>query len=287
MKKFIPLIVALFVVFSSKAVGQTVSIGVRGGASTPNLTTTSDNPLNEGYSSKFGGDVAIFAEFHFSDLFSIQPMLEFSQQGGKRNGRQALPVSQMIEGVANNPNIPEGIDIEDILVNQILEGQNYIYLNTDVNAKLNYLMLPVLAKVGWDLGPKNEKHFRFYADVGPFVGYLVSAHQEFSNTKAGLYKTKDADNPISLNGIPINEFMDQLGIDLAEEVNGSKNIRSELNHWNVGVSGQIGFSYHFSRSSIFIEGGGNYGFINIQKDAENGKNRTGAGTINFGYSYTL
>src|SRR5699024_1121486 len=131
--------------FSSNAIGQTVSIGLRGGASIPNLTTTSDNPLNEGYSSKLGGDVAIFAEFHFSDLFSIQPMLEFSQQGGKRNGMQALPVSQMIEGVANNPNIPEGIDIEDILINQILEGQNYIYLNTDVNAKLNYLMLPILA----------------------------------------------------------------------------------------------------------------------------------------------
>ena len=288
MNKFVPIIAILLTVGTTSSLyGQSVSVGLRGGASIPNLTTTSENPINKGYSSRFGGDAAIFAEIHFSDFFSIQPMLEFSQQGGKRNGMQALPASQMIEGIADDPNIPDGIDIEDILVNQILDGQEYIYLNTDVSAKLNYLMLPVLAKVGWNLGPKNENHFRFYADAGPFVGYLVSAHQDFSDTKNGLYKTEDAEEPITLNGIPLEDLMNQFDIDLAEEVNGSKDIRSELNHWNVGISGQIGFSYHFSRSSIFIEGGGNYGFINIQKDSENGKNNTGAGTVNFGYSYTL
>src|SRR5699024_10174444 len=116
-----------------------------------------------------------------------------------------------------------------------------IYLNTDVSAKLNYLMLPVLAKVGWNLGPKNENHFRFYADAGPFVGYLVSAHQDFSDTKNGLYKTEDAEEPITLNGIPLEDLMNQFDIDLAEEVNGSKDIRSELNHWNVGISDRLGF----------------------------------------------
>ena len=46
-----------------------------------------------------------------------------------------------------------------------------------------------------------------------------------------------------------------------------------------------GFAMNFSRSKIFIEGGGNYGFVNIQKDSENGKNKIGAGFIRIGYAF--
>jgi hypothetical protein len=38
---------------------------------------------------------------------------------------------------------------------------------------------------------------------------------------------------------------------------------------------------------VFIEGGGNYGFLTIQKDSANGKNNTGAGVVNLGYAYTF
>src|ERR1700744_6008426 len=83
--------VLLLFCFSVNA--QNVALGVRGGISIPNLTAggSNENPLNTGYSSRLGGDAGVFAEFKFSDLFSIQPMLEYSQQGGKKDGLQALP----------------------------------------------------------------------------------------------------------------------------------------------------------------------------------------------------
>jgi hypothetical protein len=46
-------------------------------------------------------------------------------------------------------------------------------------------------------------------------------------------------------------------------------------------------NYKINRSKIFIEGGGNYGFLNIQKGTENGKNNTGAATINIGYAHNI
>src|SRR5699024_10406419 len=177
-----------------------------------------------------------------------------------------------------------------ILKNQILGGSEYIYLDTDSEAKLNYLLLPVLAKFSWNLGPKTKNHFSFYADVGPFLGYLLSAHQEYSKTKPGLYDSKDAEETIKVGGVPIENLIAQFvgeDFDITDEIDGQQDIRSDLYRWNVGISGNIGFAYHFARSAIFIEGGGNYGFINIQKDTQNGKNHTGAATVSLGYSYKL
>ena len=41
------------------------------------------------------------------------------------------------------------------------------------------------------------------------------------------------------------------------------------------------------RAIFFIEGGGNYGFLNIQKGTDNGKNQIGAATVALGYGYTF
>ena len=47
----------------------------------------------------------------------------------------------------------------------------------------------------------------------------------------------------------------------------------------------IGLIYKLGHCNIFIEGGFNYGFLNIQKGTANGKNETGAATVSIGYSY--
>jgi len=65
----------------------------------------------------------------------------------------------------------------------------------------------------------------------------------------------------------------------------NQNIRDELHHINIGISGNLGIAYHFNSGAFFIEGGGNYGFLNIQKNAVNGKNHTGAATVAVGYAY--
>ena len=75
------------ILLCANSLAQDLSLGFRTGISIPNLTAGSrQTPLNTGYSSRQGPEAAIFAELRFSTHFSIQPMLEYSSQGGKKNG---------------------------------------------------------------------------------------------------------------------------------------------------------------------------------------------------------
>lgn len=73
----------------------------------------------------------------------------------------------------------------------------------------------------------------------------------------------------------------------AQPFDANNDIKDQLNTFNFGFSANLGFAYHFNKSNIFIEGGGNYGFLNIQKGTANGKNHIGAGTVALGYGYTF
>jgi hypothetical protein len=126
-------------------------------------------------------------------------------------------------------------------------------------------MLPVLAKFGYNF---HQSPFRIYIDAGPFLGLLVSAHQVTSGSSE-FYA--DASGQQSL---PYGE----------QSFDANNNIKSQLNKVNFGIEGNLGLAYKIKRSSIFIEGGGNYGFLNIQKGTANGKNNTGAATADIGYA---
>ena len=65
------------------------------------------------------------------------------------------------------------------------------------------------------------------------------------------------------------------------------NIKSDLHSFNWGICGNIGVDYKLRKSSIFSEGGGNYGLVDIQKGSTNGKNKTGAAVIDLGYQFRL
>lgn len=249
MKKNIMVFVVISLMISYRAFAQSFSIGARGGINIPNLTAgNSDSPLSEGYSSRLASDFAILAEFHLSKLFTLQPMIEYSQQGGKKNGFQAITIPDQYSQFIN---------------------QNYVYADYNSTAKLDYLMIPVLAKFGWDLGVTSP--FRFYVDAGPFVGFLLSAHQVTSGSSQ-VYLTPNSQSPLIPGAISFN----------ADE-----NTKDQLHNFNFGVSANIGLTYQFEKNSIFIEVGGNYGFINIQKDTKDGENRTGAANFTVGYTYTI
>ena len=252
MKKSILYLLVLGLLSYFNASAQDIAIGVRGGISIPNLTAggSEQNPLNTGYSSRQGPDVGIFAEFKFSDLFSLQPMLEYSSQGGKKDGLQAFPTpSQAAEYYQAQNQTPP----------------TYLYANYKSEAKLNYLMLPILAKFGYNF---HRSPFRIYIDAGPFLGLLLSAHQVTSGSSEFYV---DASGQQQL---PFGE----------QSFNADNNIKSQLNKVNFGIEGNLGLAYKIKRSSIFIEGGGNYGFLNIQKGTANGKNNTGAATADIGYA---
>jgi hypothetical protein len=254
MKKFIfySLFSSLTLLFFN-ANAQDVSLGIRGGVSIPNLSAggSSETPLNTGYSSRSGLDAGIFAEFKISSLFSIQPMLEYSAQGGKKDGLQAFATPAQVA-----QEFPPG------------QSPQYLYANYNSTAELNYLMLPILAKFGWNF--KNSP-LRIYVDAGPFLGYLLSAKQVTTGS-SDFYTDPGGTQP--LPGGP-------------QSFNNTQDIKDQINKVNVGIEGNIGLAYKFKKSCIFIEGGGNYGFLNIQNVAADGKNNTGAATASVGYSFSL
>jgi len=238
----------LFLCFNAQAQG--IALGFRGGVSVPNLTAGGgvQNPLNSGYSSRFGADGGIFAELKFTKTFSVQVMAEYSSQGGKKDGFQALTVPPALAA-----QFPPGY------------APAYLYATYNSQAKLNYLLIPVLAKFGWNL-----KHtpLRLYFDAGPFAGFLLSAHQVTSGSSP-LYTSDTASSPISA----------------PQSFNNTQDLKSQLHSANFGIEGNIGIAFHFGKSSLFFEAGGNYGFLNIQQGTANGKNNTGAATAVVGYSY--
>ncbi len=234
---------------------QQIDLGARAGISIPKLSAggNSTNPLNEGYSSRQGPDFGVFAEFHISKLFSIQPMLEYSSQGGQKKGLQAFPTPAELAPLFGTNPVP-----------------TYLYANFKSEAKINYLMLPILAKFGWNLGPKSP--LRLYVDAGPFLGLLLSAKQVTSGSSM-IYFDPAGTQPIQQAGV--------------KSFDATNDIKDQLHSFNVGISGNIGLAYHFGRNQIFIEGGGNYGFLNIQKGDANGKNNIGAATAMLGYAYRI
>jgi len=256
MRKILCLLSQLFVLFISTTFGQNQKdyFGIKGGISIPNLTAngSEQNPINTGYSSRLGPDFAIFFEKGITKTFSFMPSLEFSSQGGKKNGFQAFATPPEFAALFPPGNVPP-----------------YLYADYNSEAKMNYLMLGALAKFTWPLSSKSP--FSIYVDAGPFGALLLSAHQ-VANGSSIIYADGGMQQPLT----PTEQSFDN-----------KQDIKDELHKGNFGVEGDVGFALNIKTGKIFIEGGGNYGFLNIQKGTENGKNQTGAATIRVGYAHTM
>ncbi|HVZ97094.1 MAG TPA: outer membrane beta-barrel protein, partial [Chitinophagaceae bacterium] len=188
--------------------------------------------------------------------------IEYSSQGGKKDGMQALPTP---------------VEIAQFFQSQNQQAPPYLYANYKSEAKMNYLMIPILAKFGWNLGHQN--HWRIYVDAGPFAGFLLSAHQVESGGQSTLYLDANGTQPI------VNPQTEQ---PIQGNFDTTTNIKSDLHHFNFGLEGNAGIACKINKkNTIFLEGGANYGFLNIQKGTANGKNNTGAGTVTLGYAYCL
>ncbi len=250
-KSLLLFVFILFLFNTTKA--QNFTLGVRGGISIPNLTAggSEENPLNKGYKSRLGPDAGIFGEYQVSGVFSVEMMAEYSSQGGKKSGMQAFPIPSDYAAM-----FPQG------------QAPQYLYADYKSEAKLNYLLVPVLAKFGWNV---HNSPLRIYVDAGPFAGFLLSAHQ-VTNGSSIIYADPQGQQPLSQE---------------PQSFDANNNIKDQLNTFNFGVSGNLGVAYKFNSSKIFLEGGANYGFLNIQKGTDNGKNNTGAGTVTIGYGYTF
>ena len=244
-KRTLPAMIVAFLImcaFTTQA-QKSLYIGAQGGLSIPNLTATAKetNPMNEGFSSRVGPHFGLLVEKQFSNLFSVQAEVNYSGQGGKRNGIQAIRIDPFL---------------------------GYIYADIKNTSRLNYIQVPVMAKINLGLSEK----VKFFVNAGGFVGFLVAANQ-ITEGQGNLYLDKNKQSTVPFTGVT--------------DFSRTTNVIDDLNKVNVGVIGAIGFSYDLGPGKIFIQGGGSYGFVKLQKSPVNGVNRTGAGIVTLGYAHRL
>jgi hypothetical protein len=120
-----------------------------------------------------------------------------------------------------------------------------------------------------------------YVQGGPYLGVRIHA-KNITSGSSNIYVDKDGDLPV--DAILILAEQPTLG---AVSFNNSEDITSDIHRFNIGAQGAVGFGLMIGSGKIFIEAGGNYGFIPVQIDKANGSNNTGAGTLTFGYMFEI
>ncbi|HYM92794.1 MAG TPA: porin family protein [Chitinophagaceae bacterium] len=250
-KTFIYFLALLAISFNAQSLSaqKETQLGVKGGLAIPNLTTTTSNPLSNGWKSRLGPYFGAFVNFELSNRLSIQTELNYSAQGGKKNGVQAMPGSNFTAFFSPNP------------------APQYLYATYNSESMLNYLELPILVMADFPL----SKTWTFFVDAGPYAGYLLSA-KDVTKGSSNVYLDAGETQQITPQAVSFD---------------GTKDIKSDLKKFNTGIQGGIGFSLKLKSGLLILSGGGNYGLVNIQKDKANGSNHTGAGTVTLGYSIKL
>jgi hypothetical protein len=235
-----PFYTVFFILVAVKTHAQSWQFGVKGGLSLPNLSAASgSSEVSKGYKTISGPDFAIFADVSMSKNWSLEADLEWSTQGGKKSGLQTIPA------------IPD-------LAQYFPPGTQYLYANFTSTVRLEYLLLPVMAKYSSNLGTSD--HWKFYVAGGLFGGLLINANASASGSSK-VYLDKEQTQPL---GNAVVNF-DSTG-----------NIKNQLHKGNFGVEGNLGLLYQFKTTAVFLEAGGNYGFVDLQKNSLNGINHTGA-----------
>ena len=224
-------------------------IGAKAGLAIPDLKSSSSNPISSGWKSRLGPYFGAFADFEINEKFSLQTEINYSAQGGKKNGVQTMPGDQFASFFSPNP------------------PPQYLYATFNSEAKLNYLEIPILLKVDFPF----SNGWTFFLDAGPYAGLLLSAKQA-NKGSSNIYLDKGETQPITPQPVPFD---------------GTEDIKSDLKKFNTGIQGGIGVSLKLRSGVLVLSAGGNYGFIKIQKDETNGTNNTGAATVTLGYLISL
>ncbi len=242
------------------------SLGVKTGLGIPNLTAgTVTTPLSEDYASRLGLYTGIVAEYQTEKWFGLRAELNYSSKGGQRDGMQALPLAAEMQ------------PLWQMLPLLGITPEDYMYADIKSEAILNYIEIPVMAKSSFRLGSR----INFYLEAGPYLGFILKA-ENITSGSAGIHVDKTG-------MIAIDDILELAGQPVVGSVSFDHNqdITEDVNTVNFGGQGAVGFELVMNSGKLFIEGGGNYGFIPIQKDEANGTNNAGAGTVTLGYLFNL
>ncbi|MBB3188443.1 porin family protein [Microbacter margulisiae] len=159
---------------------------------------------------------------------------------------------QALDASSINPQVPAG---------------TYFYANYNNESVLNYLELPVMAKYILPL----SKTSKFYIDFGPYVGLRLNAKQVTGGSSM-VYADEAGTQPVSSQAVSFDA---------------STSVTSQINTFNFGLTGGIGFSQSVGFGAITLDFRGAYGLTNVQRYAQDGSNHIGNLLISLGYSVPL
>jgi opacity protein-like surface antigen len=229
----------LLLAAGAAALARPVTIGVHGGPNIPDLQGGT-NEVSEGYSSRLAPYFGVSAEVQLRSGLSLHGEINYSSQGGTRNGMQPI---------APDPSLP-------------LPPGAKIYASFDNEAILDYLEIPIMARLRWGTG------IRLFADAGPYVGFLVHA-KTVTKGSSLMYDESGA-------ALPYPE----------QDFGAETDIKRDINSTNAGLAGGLGLEVPYGPGDVVIEARFSYGLRNIQKDtAVNGENNTGSLAFALGYTY--
>jgi len=247
---YILLTIALIITANAGFAQGRFSVGVKGGIDIPNLAPNDDSysPVSKGWSSRLGPYFGVVGVYKISEKFGLQAELNYSSQGGKKNGQQAMPVAYF----TSNP--PPGV-------------KDYVYTNFNIDVRVNYIELPLMARFSQPLGGR----WQLIATAGPYVGYVMAAKLSIKGT-SNIYGDEAETTPLLPQAITAN---------------GDQDIKDQVRKFNAGAQGNIGVAVKMPVGNILLTVGGNYGFIPLQKDNSLGKNNIGAANLTVGYLFNL
>lgn len=263
-----------------------IKIGAKAGLSLAKLSGSSDNLYSQDYKSKAAADFGIIGEFLISDLFSIQSELIYATRGGVRTGLQPIQSDPLTKALADN-----GVNME--LLNRLIElngrapisDENPLYADYRSESDLHYLEIPILAKFGWGTD------WHFYADAGPYFGFLLDAKQITSGTSKIFLDAEGNQTLLVPNPLydPDNPGDNPEFWELApKSFDVVTDTKDKLESFNVGVHFGVGVSKKLAnKHEVFFDVRGSFGFIPLQKDETFGESRVGSIVLALGYAYTL
>ena len=109
-------------------------IGIHGGLGIPSIEGGT-NEVSRGYTSRWGPYFGLFADYEVRPHLSLRGELNYSSQGGKRNGMQPIPGDKLTE-LAQQGIPPELLP-------------ETLYADFDNEAILDYLEIPLMAGLTW------------------------------------------------------------------------------------------------------------------------------------------
>ncbi|MDR1673543.1 MAG: PorT family protein [Bacteroidales bacterium] len=272
------------------ATAQNVRFGFRAGLNIPNITAGGNNtPVSEGYASRTASGMGVFTELQLTPAWSLRLGVEYSGQGGKKDGMQAMPTQRLVTEMATAMGTNVDQNIINALAGAAAQMPPYYYADISNTVKFDYVMIPLLAQYTIGLG---NSPWSVYLHAGPFVSFLVSGKQ-VSKGSSRLYADASGttlcwDRIDPQTQQQLSAIAPAFAVVLQNEIPfGSTNITGEMKSSNFGVTGNIGLRYRCGRNFFFIEGGGNYGLIAVQQDDTNGSNRLGAASVMVGYAFSF